>query len=88
MIRTLAVAVAVAVPVTVPVAVAAELIQLKTEMTKVRMYNNFDNFQNKNKDRRFRYEGRKILGRLAAPQANTNIYTWFEDCLNDLQTTL
>ena len=60
MIRTLAVAVAVgvaeavpvavAVAVAVPVAVAAELIQLKREMTKVRMYNIFNNFRNKNKD--------------------------------------
>ena len=60
MIRTLAVAVAVAVAVpvaiavpvavAVAVAVAAELIQLKREMTKVRMYNIFNNFQNKNKD--------------------------------------
>ena len=48
MIRTLAVAVVIAVP--VPVAVAAELIQLKREMTKERMHNIFNNFQNKNKD--------------------------------------
>ena len=39
MIRTLAVAVAVAVPVPVAEAVTAELIQLKKEMPKVRMYN-------------------------------------------------
>ena len=47
MIRTLAVAVAVS------VAVAAELIQLKREMTKVRMYNIFNNFKNKNKNNYF-----------------------------------
>ena len=38
--------------------------------------------------RRFRYEGREILGRLVDPPANANIYTWFEDCLNDLHRQL
>ena len=38
--------------------------------------------------RRFRYEGREILGRLADPPANANIYTWFEGCLNDLYRQL
>ena len=38
--------------------------------------------------RRLRYEGREILGRLADPPANANIYTWFEGCLNNLHRQL
>ena len=38
--------------------------------------------------RRFRYEGREILGRLADPPTNANIYTWFGSCLNDLHRQL